>query len=69
MTHLPATSHGYDAITTFIDRFSKRVHFVPSKGTDDAADFAQAFLDNVFKHHGLPDTIVSDRDPKFTAKF
>eukprot|EP00171_Calliarthron_tuberculosum_P007413 IDg7413t1 len=69
ITQLPLTERGHDAITTFVDRFTKRVHFVPSKGTDDALQAARSFFNTVFRHHGLPDTIVSDRDPKFTARF
>ena len=69
ITHLPKTKNGHDAITTYVDRLSKRVHFIASKSTDSAKDVAQAFHFHVFKHHGLPDSIVSDRDPKFTSNF
>lgn len=66
---LPVTKKGFNAITTFVDRLSKRVHFVPSKEEDDHAATAEVFYTHVFRHHGLPDSIVSDRDPKFTSKF
>lgn len=69
VTHLPTTKRGFDSITTFVDRFSKRIHLVPSRTTDTAEDTAIAFFENVFKVHGLPDSIVSDRDPKFTSRF
>lgn len=68
ITHLLTTTSWYDYITTFVDRFSKRVHLAPSKGTDTATDVADCFLDQVFCLHGLPNSIVSDRDPKFTSK-
>ena len=69
MTHLPKTPRGYDAITVFVDKFTKHAHFVPSTTTDTATDVARQFFDNVFRHHGMPTTIVSDRDTKFTSQF
>lgn len=69
VTHLPVTPAGFDFITTFVNHFSKRVHFIASKGTDNAIDVAKSFVENVFNHHGFPDSIVSDRDPKVTSKF
>lgn len=69
ITHLPKTSRGFDAITTYVDRFSKRVRFIPSKGSDTAMEAAADFYEHIFRLHGLPNCIVSDRDPKFTSKF
>ena len=66
---LPRTSRGFDAITTYVDRLSRRVHFLPCKSDDTALDVAKSFFDNIFKLHGLPDELVSDRDPKFTSNF
>ncbi len=66
---LPKTKKGYDAITTWVDRLTRRVHFLKSKTTDTAVDVANDFFEHIFKHHGLPDNIVSDRDPKFTSEF
>lgn len=67
--HLPKTVRGYDAITKFVDRFSKRVHFILSRTTDTAFDAATGFYETVIRQHGLPDNIVSDRDQKFTRTF
>ena len=66
---LPKTRNGFDCITTYIDRLSRRVHFIASRETDTAFDAAKAFFSCIFKLHGLPDSIVSDRDPKFTSNF
>ena len=66
---LPKTKDGYDAITTWVDRLTRRVHFIKSRGTDTAEDVANAFFSNIFKLHGLPDNVVSDRDRNFTSKF
>lgn len=67
--HLPLTKSGYDSVTTFVNRFSKRVRFVPSHGTHTATDVADIFFEKIFRMHGLPDYIVSDRDPKFMSNF
>ena len=69
IVQLPKTARGFDSITVFVDKLSKQVHFVPSKTTDTAADVARLFFDNVFRLHGMPTTIVSDRDSKFTSRF
>jgi len=66
---LPETKDGFDCITTWVDRLTRRVHFVKSKSSDTAVDTAKSFFANIFKLHGLPDNIVSDRDPKFTSEF
>ena len=69
ITRLPATSSGADAIMVVVDRLSKMAHFVPAKGTDSAVDTARRFFDSIFRIHGLPQSIISDRDSKFTGKF
>ncbi|KAE9054574.1 hypothetical protein PF007_g32591 [Phytophthora fragariae] len=45
------------------------VHFAPVRDTVTGNEVARLFMDCVFRHHGLPKTIVSDRDPRFTAAF
>ena len=69
ITQLPKTRSGFDAIVVFVDTFSKMVHLVPTKTTATAPDTAKIFFDHVFKLHGLPKSIVSDRDAKFTSRF
>lgn len=69
ITYLPATTSGYDCITTFVGGFTKRVLLVFSKGTDTATEFADCFFDQIFCLHGLPDSITSNIDPKFTSIF
>lgn len=60
---------GFDSISTWVDRLTRRVFFIPSCVDDTAVDVSEAFFDNVFKHHKLPDSIFSDRDPKLTSKW
>ena len=69
ITHLPVTKAGFDAIFVVVDRLSKMAHFIPAKTTDTAADSAMRFFASIYRLHGLPNEIVSDRDPKFTGHF
>ena len=56
-------------IAVFVDRMTKMVHFAPCTKEVTAPEYAQLFVDHVFCLHGLPDVIVSDRDPRFNSKF
>ena len=69
ITALPMTTHGHDAIFTIVDRFSKMCHFIPTTSNVDAPSLASLFLSHILKLHGLPKSIVSDRDPRFTGAF
>lgn len=69
ITHLPETERGYDAVFTVVDKLSKYTYFLPTTTSIDAPGLAQLFFNQVLANHGLPKTIVSDRDPRFTSKF
>jgi Integrase zinc binding domain/Integrase core domain len=69
ITGLPPSKTGNDAIWTVVDKLSKRVHFIPIKSTITAVQCAEVFKDNIFKLHGMPRVILSDRDSKFTSAF
>ena len=66
---LPKFTQGNNGIWTIVDRFSKQVHFLPAKNTIAAKNMATLFLSQIFKHHGMPSSIVSDRDPRITSLF
>lgn len=68
ITHLPV-SDGFDAIMVVVDKLSKRPVYIPTHTTATAEDTAKLFFNNVIRYYGIPATIISDRDPKFTSKF
>lgn len=69
ITGLPEVN-GNDSIWVIVDRFTKMAHFIPlQKGKRNARDCARTFIREIWKLHGLPRTIVSDRDPIFTSNF
>jgi len=68
VVELPESS-GHDAVMTIVDSVSKRVHFVPTHTMVTAEGAARLFLHHVWKLHGLPKRVVSDRGPQFVASF
>jgi hypothetical protein len=67
VTGLPS-SNGFDAIWVVVDRLTKLRHFVPCSTTIDAEGLAELSLSNIFRLHGLPETIVSDHGPQFSSR-
>ena len=69
ITRLPMTWRQHDSIMVAVDKLTKTTHFIPVKSTHKTDDIAKIFMKEVFKLHGLPKAIVSDRDVKFTSNF
>ena len=60
-------AQGYDAILVVCDRLTKMAHFIPTTEKTSAVGLARLFRDNVWKLHGLPESIISDRGAQFAA--
>ncbi|GJP47995.1 hypothetical protein CLOM_g7237, partial [Closterium sp. NIES-68] len=69
ITGLPPTISGHDAILVVIDKFSKMGHFIPTHTKARTEETTQHFVCYIISQHGIPTTLISDRDPKFTSKF
>ena len=69
VTGLPTTSGGKNAIWVVVDRLTKSAHFLAVKKTDRADQLAQTYISEIVRLHGVPVSIVSDRDTKFTSEF
>ena len=69
ITGLPRTTAGHDTVILWCDKYSKMIHFAPTVSTIDAPGYANLYINNVVKHHGIPIQVISDRDPRFTSSF
>nr|GEY73905.1 reverse transcriptase domain-containing protein [Tanacetum cinerariifolium] len=69
VTKLPKLSQGYDTIWVIIDRLTKSAIFTPIRETDPMDILARIYLKEVVTRHGIPVSIISDRDPRFASKF
>nr|GFB67061.1 putative reverse transcriptase domain-containing protein [Tanacetum cinerariifolium] len=69
VTKLPKSSQGYDTIWVIVDRLTKSAIFTPIRETDHMDKLARIYLKEVVTRHGIPVSIISDRDPRFTSNF
>ncbi|KAA0050673.1 pol protein [Cucumis melo var. makuwa] len=69
ITGLPRTLRGFTVIWVVVDRHTKSAHFVPGKSTYTTSKWAQLYMSEIVRLHGVPVSIVSDRDARFTSKF
>jgi hypothetical protein len=69
VTGLPLTKSGNNAVAVFVDKLSKMVRFRSCKTTDGAAETAWMFVDSVYRHHGMPRMLITDRDVRFQGEF
>ena len=66
---LPRSRSGHSSIWVIVDRLTKSAHFVPIKSSRTASHLAKLYVKEIVRLHGVPSSIVSDRDPLFTSHF
>nr|GEY20403.1 putative reverse transcriptase domain-containing protein [Tanacetum cinerariifolium] len=66
---LPRTPSGYDTIWVIVDRLTKSTHFLPMKKTDSMKKLTRLYLKEIVCRHGVPVSIILDRDSHFTSRF
>nr|GEZ84494.1 putative reverse transcriptase domain-containing protein [Tanacetum cinerariifolium] len=69
VTKLPRTSSGHDTIWIIVDRLTKSAHFLPMREDYKMDRLARLYLNEIVARHGVPITIISDRDSCFTSRF
>ncbi|GKD32553.1 putative reverse transcriptase domain-containing protein [Tanacetum coccineum] len=69
VTQLPKTSTGQDTIWVIVNRLTKFAHFLPMKENDSMEKLTRQYLKEVVSKHGVPVSIISDRDGRFTSQF
>ncbi|XP_072078042.1 uncharacterized protein [Arachis hypogaea] len=69
VTGLPRTRSGFDAVWLIMDRLTKSAHFLPIRVNYSMEELARLYIKEIVMLHGVPSSIVSDRDPQFTSRF
>ncbi|GJV13165.1 putative reverse transcriptase domain-containing protein [Tanacetum coccineum] len=69
ITKLPKTSIGRDTIWVIVDRLTKSAHFIPTRATDGMETLTRLYIKEIVSRHGVPISIILDRDSHFTSRF
>ncbi|GJT67188.1 putative reverse transcriptase domain-containing protein [Tanacetum coccineum] len=69
VTKLPKTSSKHDTIWVIVDRLTKSAHFIPTRATDSMETLTRLYIKEIVSRHGVPISIISDRDSHFTSRF
>nr|GEX81434.1 putative reverse transcriptase domain-containing protein [Tanacetum cinerariifolium] len=69
ITKLPKTTNGYDTIWVIVDRLTKSAHFLPMRKNDPIEKLMKLYMKEVVTRHGVPVSIIFDRDGRFTSLF
>ena len=67
VTHLPRTHRRHDVVCVIVGRLTKSAHFLVVQMTFTLEEFCQLYICEIVRLHGVPVSIVSNRDPRFTA--
>ncbi|GJY84962.1 putative reverse transcriptase domain-containing protein [Tanacetum coccineum] len=68
ITKLPKMAAGYDSIRVIVDCLTKSAHFLPMKETDSTEKLTRLYMKEIVARHGIPVSIISDRDSHFTSR-
>ena len=66
---LPATQKGYNGVWVVVDRLAKTAHFLPFSTRWSVGKLAQYYIHEIVRLHGVPASIMADRDSRFTSRF
>ncbi|GJR72664.1 putative reverse transcriptase domain-containing protein [Tanacetum coccineum] len=69
ITKLSKTSNGHDTIWVIVDRLTKSAHFIPTREIDSIETLTRLYIKEIVSRHGVPISIISDRDSHFTSRF
>ena len=69
VTHLPLTSRRHNAVWVIVDWLTKSAHFLAVQMTFTLEEFCRLYIREIIRVHGVPVSIVSDRDPRFMSHF
>ncbi|GJS98719.1 reverse transcriptase domain-containing protein [Tanacetum coccineum] len=69
ITKLPKTSSEHDTIWVIVDHLTKSIHFIPSRETDSMETLTRLYIKEIVLQHGVPISIISDRNSHFTSRF
>ncbi|GJT60770.1 reverse transcriptase domain-containing protein [Tanacetum coccineum] len=69
VSKLPKTSTGHDTIWVIVDRLTKSAHFIPTRAIDSMETLTRLYIKEIVSRHGVPISIISDRDSHFTSRF
>nr|GFC63075.1 reverse transcriptase domain-containing protein [Tanacetum cinerariifolium] len=69
VTGLPRTPSGYDSILVIVERLTKSAHFLPKKKNHSIEKLTELYLKEIVCKHGVPVSVISDRDNLFTSRF
>ncbi|GJW21976.1 reverse transcriptase domain-containing protein [Tanacetum coccineum] len=69
ITKLPKTSNEHDTIWVIVDRLTKSAHFIPTRETDSMETITRLYIKEIVSWHGVPKSIISNRDSHFTSRF
>ena len=69
VTHFPRTSLGHDVVWVIVDRLTKSAHFLAVQMTFTLEKFCRLYIREIIRLHGVPISILSDRDLRFMAHF